>query len=98
MNAIALEHTSEAADNFWDRRVFPPSELDRAVEEYNAIHNAANRLFGDRCLPVGRLDLIHRDRYAAGELASRARRLADFLAERRRLLLAEQRRLLQPSK
>jgi hypothetical protein len=105
MDAIALEHTSEAADNLWDRRVFPPCELDRAVEEYNAIHNAANRLFRDRCLPaclpaclpVGRLELIHRDWYAAGELASCARRLADFLAEQRLLLLADQRRLLQPS-
>lgn len=89
MDATALEYASEAANNFWDRRVFSPPELDRALEEYNAIHDAANRLFGNRCLPVGRLDLIHRDWYATGELASRARRLADFLSEQRRLLLAE---------
>jgi hypothetical protein len=98
MDAIALKRTSEAADSLWGRREFPPSELDRAVEEYNAIHNAANRLCGDCCLPVGRLDLIQRDWYASGELASRARRLAGFLAEQRCLLLVEQRRLLQPSK
>ncbi len=98
MDAITLEHASEAADIFWERRVFPPSELDRAVEEYNAIHNAVNHLFGDRCLPVDRFDLIHRDWHAAGALASRARRLASFLAEQRRLLLVEQRRMLQPSR
>lgn len=92
-----MERASEAADAFWGRRVFPPSELDHAVEEYNAIHSAVNHLFGDRCLPVGRFDLIYRDWRAAGDLASRARRLASFLAGQRRLLLEEQRRLLQSS-
>lgn len=85
MDVTTLEYVSETSDNFWDRRVFSPSELDSATEEYNAIHDAANSLFGDRCLPVGRLDLIYRDWHATGELASRARRLADFLSEQRRL-------------
>lgn len=94
MNGTAIGHASEAADAFWSRRVFRPSELDRAVDEYNAIHEVVNRLFWGRCLPVGRLNLVRSDWYAAGELASHARRLSEFVVEQRLILLAEERRLL----